>query len=622
MGEPCERLIVVYVAMILLEREVMCRKRHGLFFCVWAFLLLVAVFGVVLNVLVVRASGTIYIRADGSIEGTDKIISADNVTYTFIGNINDSIVIERNNIVVDGSGFTVQGTGALWSKGIDLSHRSNVAVQNTTIKSFYHGIYLYASSKVTLSQNSIANNWHGIWLNSSSNNSISRNHIANNSDGIWLILSSNNNIIENHIANKYEGIGLSESSNNSISGNSFVNNGLVIEDSYGNVVSDNLVNSKPLVYLEGASGIVVEEAGQVVLVRCSHIRVKNLNLSSATIGVQLWQTNRTEIFGNNVTANNDGGIMISRSSNNRVLENDIANNWCGISLKFSLNNSISGNNIANNLFGIQLSESSNNSIGGNNIANNSVGIWLSRSLNNSISGNNIVNNSDAGIWLEMEPVYNKVYHNNFVNNTRQVNNFRWSQVKFWDDGYPSGGNYWSDYNGTDSDYDGIGDTPYFIDAKTQDNYPLMGMFSSFNTSYGYAVDFVSNSSISHVSFNLSSIEVYPPEAILTFNVSGETDTKGFLRICIPKILINSSYVIRFDGEIVTNTTWPQVRELLCSKRNIRVLLHQLHSQQTHHKNHWNNNHSRVSIIPYPTIIHGGNITGSNSLQKKTCTKKA
>ena len=137
----------------------------------------------------------------------------------------------------------------------------------------------------------------------------------------------------------------------------------------------------------------------------------------------------------------------------------------------------------------------------------------------------------------------------------------------WDNGYPSGGNYWSGY----SDHDSIGDTAYIVDENNQDNYPLMGMFHSFNTSYGYAVDFVSNSSISNFSFNLSPEEKLPPEAILAFNVSGEADAEGFLRVCIPKVLINGSYVVMFDGEIITTTTWPQVRELPCSSETYEYL---------------------------------------------------
>ncbi len=371
-----------------------------------------------LNIQPVKASGTIYIRADGSVEpDTAPISSVDNVTYTFTDNIYDEIVVERNNTIIDGAGYAVQGTDAFKSKGINLQQVSNVTVKNTTIRNFYNSIYLEYTSKVTIigngitenyiviehyyssnnsiSGNNIMNNAYGIMFVFSSNNSIRGNNItANFGEGIRLSTSSNNNIVGNNItANFGEGIRLSYSLNNSIIGNSFVNSGLVIiGDDYGNVVSDNSVNGKPLVYLEGVSDHVVEDAGQVVLVRCNRIRVENLNLSSATVGVQLMQTNNTEISGNNITNNK----------------------W--------------------------------------------FGVYLFKSFNN------------------------KFYHNNFIDNNRHAYIPTLGCANFWDDGHSSGGNYWSDHNPPDiytgpyqngTGSDGIGDIPYVIDVDNQDRFPLI-----------------------------------------------------------------------------------------------------------------------------------------------------
>ncbi|RLI39937.1 hypothetical protein DRO69_13625, partial [Candidatus Bathyarchaeota archaeon] len=300
----------------------------------------------------------------------------------------------------------------------------------------------------------------GTWLYRSSNNIISGNNITANNWGIVLDSSSNNNTVSwNSItANNRYGIDLYDSSNNSIVGNIFVDDGLTVWGSYGNVVVDNLVNGKPLVYLEGVSNYRVEDAGQVILVNCNNILVENLNLSHTDIGIQLWRTKNTTITVNNITANN----------------------WYGIELDGSSNNSIVGNNIINNRYGIELDGSSCNTVSGNTIVNNKEGVYLYSSSCNTVSGNTIVNNKE-GVFLGYSSK-NSIYHNNFVNNTEQARLFL-PYYNIWDGGYPSGGNYWSDYTDVDEKSgpnqdkpggDGIWDHPYVIDEDNVDRYPLVG----------------------------------------------------------------------------------------------------------------------------------------------------
>jgi parallel beta-helix repeat protein len=227
---------------------------------------------------------------------------------------------------------------------------------------------------------------------------------------------------------------------------------------------ENVFVNKP-VYLvgESAKNTIIDggRASRVITVLSGSVMITGFTITNCGMGAQ-----------------SDSGIYLGGLTNVTIKNNHImANNGSGILLYWSSNNTIAENTITINTDGIFLWDSYNNTIYRNNIMTNSrYGIHLFWSYNNTFRENDIGNNG-CGVYLTMGP--NVFYHNNFVNNIVQVSAASWN---VWDDGYPSGGNYWSDYNGTDfysgpyqnvTGSDGIGDTPYIINVSNQDNYPLM-----------------------------------------------------------------------------------------------------------------------------------------------------
>jgi len=197
-----------------------------------AITILILVFlGSAYNFKTANASSTIYIRADGSIDPSDAPIQRNGNIYTLTSNINsdlDGIVIERNFTVLDGAGFTIQGTDAAFSKGIYLSGICNATVRNMKVKAFESGILLdtYAAYN-RISGNKIEDNNYGIncWGYADNNTLIGNNITSNSLTGIWLVGSSNINVTENRIVgNGQYGISLESSPNCSIYHNDFIGN--------------------------------------------------------------------------------------------------------------------------------------------------------------------------------------------------------------------------------------------------------------------------------------------------------------------------------------------------------------------------------------------------------------
>ena len=199
------------------------------------------------------------------------------------------------------------------------------------------------------------------------------------------------------------------------------------------------------------------------LISVNNVTIENTNIQNFTYGIYAETATSVIIRDNNITSNSYDGIGLFYCFATTVLTNRMTgNDYDGIEIYNCSENNIKENYIATNAwFGIGIYEYSTGNVTRNKIVDNYNGIELSYSSNI------------------------KIFHNDFINHTQHASTQ--FSLAVWDNGYPSGGNYWSDYAGTDvysgpnqnqPGSDGIGDTPYNCSENNQDRYPLMQVFTN------------------------------------------------------------------------------------------------------------------------------------------------
>jgi parallel beta-helix repeat protein len=384
--------------------------------------------------------GSLYVNTTGSggaytsIQDAIDNASAGDTVFVYQGNYNENIIINKSLNMKgenrDNTQIKGDGTGDVVFVNANWVNITGFAIKRGGSGYEDAGLKLIDNGNCKISDNYISNNdYYGIYLYNSSWNEILNNSMHSNyRDCINLKYSRGNDIAGNELFST-EGAGI-------------------------------------LAYYSDETIIKNNSAwnhwGSIYLLRSNQSSVHNNSVSGSIFGIR-----GDFCIGNNYTDNtaisNEYAFNIENSKENNILRNTVT---------------------SNNKNGIKLFQTRNTNISANEISNSGIGIYLHTTYGPNTVSENTISSNEYGIEL-YHSGNNWIYHNNFIDNINQAREVGHSD-NYLDNGYPSGGNYWSDYEGIDEFHgsdqnilggDGIGDSHHPVYYDSKDNYPLMELYT-------------------------------------------------------------------------------------------------------------------------------------------------